>query len=507
MRITCQNIAAYRPRHLYLGLLLLLTAALILFRGFNSTSDALHEPHLATVVRATLDVSINAIGVLDAARTHMVSSAIGGDRAKIIYLIEDGTIVKQADVLVRFDPTPFEAELQRIDSELKSLEATVESAEQMLAWEKNQAESNIRTAEYNIKVAELELRRLTAGDGPLQLSQYKKELDEAAEEHQRYSAYIEDLKRLEDQGFSNPNEMKLSQQKVKELAKTYESARQRYASYKEHVLPTLIETARAKVDKARTEREQIIKGSGFKVAHAQATLKELLGKIQSTRVLYERALADLKRTTIRAPFGGIVVLYEAFRDGQKRKPNVGDIVWQNQSLLYLPDISVMIVNTQIREVDLHKVALEQSCSVQVDAYPDHTIAGKITGIGALAKNRFGSGSGEKYFHLTITLMGEHIHLRPGMTARITTEADITKPVLLVPLHAVFNEASEYYCYLSRQDGSYLRKQVTIGRQNEDFIEIISGLEEGDRISVIQPPKGRISAVQPNSGGRSNGIGR
>ena len=495
MQINHQNHHIVRPKYLYVGLLLLMAVGLILLRGFVTTSDALHEPYLVTVVRATLDININAIGVLDAARTHMVSSAIGGDRAKIIYLIEDGAIVIKDDVLVRFDPTPFDVELQRIDSELKSLEATVESAEQMLAWEKNQAESSIRTAEFNIKVAELELRRLTAGDGPLQLSQYKRELDQAAEEHQRYNAYIEDLKRLEDQGFSNPNEMKLSQEKAEELSKTHESARQRYASYKEHVLPTLIETARAKLDKARIEKEQIKKGTGFKVAHSQAALKELLGKIQSTRVLYERALADMKRTTIRAPFGGIVVLYETFRDGQKRKPNVGDIVWQNQPILYLPDISVMIVNTQIREVDLHKVTLEQSCSVQVDAYPNRIIAGKITNIGALAINNFGSGGTEKYFHLTITLMGENSYLRPGMTARIATETDTTKPVLLVPLHAVFNEEYEYYCYLSQHGGYYFKKQVTIGRQNEDFIEITSGLEEGDRISVIRPPKGRISAVQ------------
>jgi HlyD family secretion protein len=460
-----------------------------LIRPFHSVAEA----QLVQVEKGDLDIQVQTVGVLDAARTHMVSSAIRGDKGKIISLVEDGSLVAKDDILVRLDSTPFETEVHRLGGEVRSLAASVESAQQMLEWEKNQKEREIQTAQFNLKVAKLELRKLVEGEGPLQLAQYKSELDKAKEEFGRYQAYIEELGKLQDQGFGNPTEITLTRQKIEQLRELYESARQRYASYKEHVLPTSIEAARAKVDKAEMEIRQLEKGTAFKVARAAAILAEVQGKLETVQASLQQALDELKKTTIKAPFGGIAILYETFRDGQKRKPRVGDLVWQNQPLLYLPDISTMIVNTQIREVDLHKVAMQQPCSVRVDAYPDTLIRGKVTLIGMLATERFEGGIGEKYFQLTVTLEGKNDRLRPGMTARITVDSEDAAGILFVPVHAVFNDGARTFCYRAANHGKFREQAVVIGRQNEDAVEIVSGLAKGDRVSLLKPPQDQILA--------------
>ena len=97
----------------------------------------------------------------------MVSSIIRGDRGKIIYLISDGNQVNKDDVLARLDPAPFEEEVRKLESKMQSLEAAVAANKQMLEWEKNQVQREIKTAQYNLKVAELDLRRLKQGEGPL----------------------------------------------------------------------------------------------------------------------------------------------------------------------------------------------------------------------------------------------------------------------------------------------------------------------------------------------------
>jgi HlyD family secretion protein len=253
----------------------------------------------------------------------------------------------------------------------------------------------------------------------------------------------------------------------------------------------LIETARTNVDKAEIEIRQVKKGSSFKVARAASELAEIEGKLETTQAALQEALTELKKTTIQAPFGGIAILYEAFRDGQKRKPRVGDRVWQNQPLLYLPDISTMIVKTQVREVDLHKVAIGQACSIKVDAYPENTYQGTVTAIGMLATERFERGIGEKYFQLSVTLTEKNSRLRPGMTARITIASDNAKNVLFIPVHAVFDDGVHTFCYLAGSGGVFRKKEVIIGRQNEDIVEIISGLKKGDRVSVLRPPKDQL----------------
>lgn len=488
--LTCHKTGLLFP------ILLSAVVAFSLFRCFSQPSEAVSESHVVRAVNGDLDINVRTVGVLDAARTHMISSAVRGDKGKIIFLIEDGSTVAEKDVLIRLDPTPFETEIHRLGGEVRSLEAAVESAKQMLKWEENQTDRQIRTAKYELKVAQLELRRMLEGEGPLQLAQYKSDLDKIEDEYVRYKAYISDLINLQEQGFSNPNELSMARKKAETLGQQYQTARKRYESYKEHVLPTLIESARTNVDKAGIEIQQVEKGATFKVARAAAALAEVEGKLETAQAALKQALAELKKTTIRAPFGGIAILYETFRDGQKRKPRVGDRVWQNQPLLYLPDISTMIVKTQVREVDLHKVAIGQACSVRVDAYPEATIAGNVTAIGMLATQRFEGGIGEKYFQLTVTLTEKNSRLRPGMTARITISSENATNVLFVPVHAVFDDGVNTFCYLDDTHGMFRKTEVVIGRQNEDLVEIVSGLKEGDRVSVVRPNDDQIISDGP-----------
>jgi len=457
---------------------------LVLLR-FTIASPTQRNIHLATAKPKSFDVQVNTVGTLDAARSHMVSSTIRGDKGKIIFLVDDGQPVEEDDVLVKLDPTPFEEEVNRLRGERQSLGASVEANEQILEWEKNQVERELSTAEYNLKVAHLDLKKLVEGDGPLQTTQYKDDMDRVREEYTRYLAYIKDLEQLAEQGFGNPTELSLANQKSAELEEKFNAAEKKFISFKEHVLPSLEESARARVEQSEMELEQTTKGSVFKIAKAISTLNEVKGKLEASEAALRQAETELDKTIINAPFGGIAILYEAFRDGQKRKPRVGDRVWQNQPLLYLPDISGIIVKTQVREVDLHKIALEQECLIKVDAYPDIAFNGDVNFIGVLAAERNEGSSGEKCFQVTVAMTNNDPRLRPGMTARVSTLTDQVSDVLCVPVQAIFSEAGEHYCYRHRK-GRFLKTGVSTGRTNDDLAEITKGLEAGDQVSLIKP---------------------
>ncbi len=464
---------------------------ILVLRALFEPSAAVTETRIVKVARGKLDVSVSMIGELDAARTHIVSSTLKGDKGKIIYLVSEGTAVKKGDVLVRLDPSPFETQVNRLSGELRSLDAAQEAARLMLEWDKNQTQREIQAAEYDLKVAELDLRRLKEGEGPLQLAQYKNELDQAQEEYERHQAYITDLNQLADKGIDSSGELLLAKRKASKLAEAYNNSKRRYESYKDHVLPTAIEAASVRAEKAAVEIDQVKKGAGYKVGRSAANLAEIEGKHETARASLKQALTELDKTTISAPFSGIAIHYEMFRDGRKRKPRVGDLVWQNQPLLYLPEIETMIVKTRIREVDLHKIALDQACTVRVDAFPHQHHLGRVTQIGMLAAERFENGAGEKFFQLTITLDGINRNLRPGMTARVNISAEKADNILFVPIHAVFREGDETFCYLARDDGRFIKTGIRTGRYNEDQVEIVKGLHAGDAISAFQPVPDQI----------------
>lgn len=472
----------------YLILLAFIAIVGLLVATLVSSNHSEPDLRLTTVNPKSFELTVNAVGILDAARSHMVSSTIRGDRGKIIYLIGDGAQVKTGDVLARLDPAPFEEEVRQFDSEVQSLEAAVAATEQMLEWEKSQVEREIRNAEFNLKVAELDLKRLKQGEGPLKLSSLKSEMTKIEEEYKRYLDYISDLQELEEKGFGNKREIASAREKCDELKEQCATAGKNYSSYKDHVLPSLVKAGEAKVKQGEMEVGQLTKGGVFRIAKAKSAYDEVCGKLKIVKSALDNARRELESSVIRAPSSGIAIHFEAYREGSKRKPREGDRVIQNQPLLYLPDISSMIVKTQVREIDLHKIVIGQRCRVQVDAYPESVFDGEISFVGALAAENLRLGRGEKYFDLTVALKDNDNRLRPGMTTRIAILSENVKQKLAIPVQAVFEEGELKFCYRYLEK-KFQKVSVTTGLQNEELVVILSGLNPGDRVSLIKPDMG------------------
>ncbi len=473
-------------------ILLVVISVLCIVSLFMFQRDAVSVPDgeflVSTVQRGDLAISIQTIGVLDAAKSHMVSSDIRGNKGKIIFLINDGSWVEKGDVLVRLDPSPFEEEVHRLQGKVDSLAAAVDASKQLVSWEKNQLSQSIAAKKYDLQVAKLELKRLVKGDGPLQLAQYQEEMTKAKVEFERYSSFYSEIKKLKDDGFNNPSELVRAKENAGLYREKLEAAKRRLESYREYVLPSMEESARAKVENSQLVLEQSKKAIVYKIATVSADLNQAKAHHATVASSLRLAQTELANTVIKAPFSGIAILYAAFRDGQKRKPREGDTVLMNQAILYLPDISQLIVRTKVREVDLYKLSVGQAASVRIDAYPDVRFDAKVEFIGALASENRPGGMGGKFFQVVLDISGKDLRLRPGMTARVLIKADRMENVLLLPVQAVFqDENGKSFCYqIVTDSGSSKKTVVSTGLENELQIEILAGLQEGDRVSMVLP---------------------
>jgi HlyD family secretion protein len=442
------------------------------------------------VVKKSFSVLVEAVGEMDAERSTVLFSQIRGDRGTIVSIISDGTRVKKNDVLVCLDPTFFEEEVTRLTAKVREWEAVVLANEQILEWEKVQSERETKTLEFDLRAARLDLIKLEKGEGPLELYRLEGAAQEAKQDWKKKEGYLVELKALEKRGYANMAEIAQTQNRVSEAKQAYEVAKRQHESYRDYVLPSLIENAHAQVSRANMNLEQFKKGAGFKIGKAMAALRKAQQSLESTTFSLKTAQTELERTVILAPIPGIAVLPEAFRGGQKRKPRIGDIVWQNQPLVYLPDVSDMVVKTQIREIDLHKVGVGKSVMIIVDAYPDLRLLGEVQSIGVLAESRTESHTADKYFQVIVSVREKDQRLRPGMTARVEIACANVENALSVPIHAVFNDQGKSYCYVDTQT-SYEKREVSIGAQSEDWAQVLSGLKEGERVALSHPPSNEI----------------
>ncbi len=447
--------------------------------------------------RHSFEVRVRSVGELEAAKAVVLGSEVRGDRGKIISIIEDGTKVEQGDVLVRLDPTPFEEKANQLESKLQEAKTKAAALEQVVQWERNQSEREEKSLQFELQAARLDLIKLEKGDGPLELARLEGDAHDALEDWQKKTRYIEDLDGLAKRGFANPTEVAQSKQKAEESKRKAELAKRKLESYRDHVLPASLQKARTGVQKLETNLEQLKKGAGFKVGQAMAALKQAQLEIHNLGQEVKVARQDLANTVIRAPISGLVVLREEYINGQKQKPKVGDMVLQNQPLVYLPDVSRMIVKTQVREVDLHKIALGKPALVTVDAYPDLRLAGKADFIGVLAKTRGDVQSADKYFQLTISLGEGDPRLRPGMTCRVVIDCAQVADSLSVPVSAVFREGDKDYCFVESGQGYELR-EVALGVANENWAQVRAGLSEGERVALSRPAEERVRGRVPLS---------
>ncbi len=460
-----------------------LTVLWIYFSG----PEKKNSDHIPTsfVERRSFAIDVKTTGELEAAHSTIVASTIKGDLGKIINIVPDGVNIEKGQVLVHLDPTPFEEKVGKITSQIKEQEAHVESLKHALEWESDQCEHELKTAEYEIESCELELERILNGDGPQEISRLKGAMQKAWCRYDELNAYSNDLISLQEEGFLNAMEIKQAQKKLIDEQEAYEMAKIQYESYVNHVHPMHVKKGQASIKRANLNFEETCKSGIYKVSKAQAQLLQSQQLLKDYKSQLAESLRELEQAEIVAPAPGMVVLREEYRSGQKRKARIGDVLVKNQPLIDLPDLSSMMIKTKVREIDLFKIGIGKEVTIQVDAYPQLIFTGKVISIGVLAISDLFRSSDEKFFEVRILLDSSDSRLRPGMTTRNTIHANQVEDSLAIPVHAVFGDQKHNYCY-QKKDNNYEKIEVKTGWSNEQWVEVLSGLDEGDCIYLYNP---------------------
>ena len=144
----------------------------------------------------------------------------------------------------------------------------------------------------------------------------------------------------------------------------------------------------------------------------------------------------------------------------------------------------MVVETKVRETDIHKVEKNQRVEVKVEAYPDLKLTGEVTLVGTLAQEEK-ERRGAKFFGVTIQVRESEPRLRPGMTARVEIHVQERATAVFVPLEAVFEKEGRAFAYVARGRRAEAR-ELALGPSNPDFVVVEKGLSPGERVCLRDP---------------------
>lgn len=274
-------------------------------------------------------------------------------------------------------------------------------------------------------------------------------------------------------------------------------------------------------DKVISPNEFNVADAGYRaaVANYNAAKQGIRGgeaAVQSAQSSLAKANKDLSRTAVLAPMDGVVSLLSV----KKGERVVGSNMMAGTEMLRIADMNKIEIRVDVGESDIPKVHLGDSAIVTVDAYTDRKFKGIVTQIAssnngastqsALANTSTDVTNYKVYIRLLPAsysdLLGKTSYpFRPGMSASADIQTKTTNNVLSVPINAVTTREKsdsnktvkqqtngntevatsaddlDVIVFILNKDGTVRKANVKTAIQDINYIQIISGLKEGDEV--------------------------
>ena len=427
-----------RPLPWIIGIL-----AVVLVGGGAVTSLILNRQRLSQVdvealtvpVEAQpLAVRITASGSVESAESVNLSPQTSDVLAQLY--VEQGDRVQQGQVIARMKSDDVEAEVARV-------RAQVEQAQARLA--------EVRTGNRPEAIAQAEA----------QVAQVEAQIEDATARVELAQSRLERNRDLQEGGVISLDELEDYVNEAQRAQATLEQQRQ------------ALREAQEALDLQR-------QGSGVEaVAEAEAQLREAIANLRAAEV-------RLEDTYVRAPFSGIITQKFATVGAFVTPTTSASEASSASSSAIVALASGVEVVAEVPEVDISSIYPNQPVEVTADAFPDQVFEGRVKRVAPQAIVDPSRGD-FVYFEVVVELVTGLDKLRPGMKTDVIFIGDELQQALVVPTVAIVSQEGQQGVLVPGTNDRPRFRPVTLGPQVADQIQILEGVETGDRIFVELPP--------------------
>jgi HlyD family secretion protein len=410
-----------------------------------------------TARRVDLSATLRSAGLTESAEKTIVecklerlemrsegrSSMVGG-ASTILWVIQDGSMVKKGDVLCTLDASDYEELVLQQEIKVERARADV-----------NMAKLDMEAAELGVFEYRDGLMKQTREINSTNLAMAESDV-EAARDRLSWS--------------------------IKMKGKEYRSSAQ--------VLSDEITVRKAEFEVQKAKR--VI--DNYARFGSEKWLRELEVKVEAARAEYLYEQLRCSRTderleyyktmvancTIRAPHDGLVVYAPPKLFSSDPPIEAGSRVRQMQDLFWLPDLSKMRVASMLHESVMGRVHPGMTVRARIEGMSGRQIEGHVLSIDPLPDLQNSWASDTRSFKATIQLDNSPQGIRPDMTADVEIHIDRRSQVVAIPTEALEVVEGKDYCYVAI-DGQIERRPVKVGQSNREYLEVTDGVEEGEQV--------------------------
>lgn len=505
-------------------------------KGLQSAQKAAQDKLADTtkVSRTDLDVRVIESGSIDAVKSVEVKSRVSGRLARLF--VEEGDRVTAGQLIAQVDRQEPELRVRQDSAQLRGAQSNVgrigveiaqrrvtakaqldqailraRQLETEMQVQPSLTRSQVAAAEATLSAAKEELERLRTSGHPNQRTALEAAVREA-------SATLENAEReynrnadLERRGF-------VAKQVVEQTKLAMDLAKVRLDSAKANLsrLDSQQRSERASAEdnvrRAQADRDRVVAGSFIDVnkrreyqdavadiSKARAALKDIdvlmaqrsqgQASVDQLNSVLSDSMRQLRETNITAPLSGVV---------SKKYIQIGELATglsafsQGTPIVRIEDRSVLRVNLNVNEIDVAKLSLGMSASVEVDALPGKKYSGLVKKIapaslstGATTTTSTSSDTVVKYA-VEIWLDSPDDKLRSGMSAKCTLQVAGRKNVLALPVEFIGKDKQGSFVDVvvgkTEKGHKTETRRVTTGLTTGSQVEILTGIKEGETVA-------------------------
>ena len=474
--------------------LLIATAAFFGIRKWSAPEVEANQFY--KVKRGDMLISVVEGGALKAVKESIIRSEFEGI-SRIISIVPEGTYVKQGELLVELDSSELKDRVNQQEVTFQNNDFAFIQAKENLSIQQSLVESQIKEAELRVEFAKSDLEKYIEGDAPQQINTATNAIIIRKEQLQRANDKLEWTQQLFKKGYASKSELEADGLSLVQAKIAVEQSEEDLRLFRKYDMPKSQRRLESSLEQANLELDRLRQRTSNQIAQAEANLRTSQRALELTHEKLKELKQQLENAKIKAPQDGLVVYASSsYGDRGQMLIEEGAQIRQRQEIIKLPDVSQMIVEIRVHESHVLQIRPGLDAYVTVDSIPDRRFKAKVTKVAVLPNSQDRWMNPNLKVYSTDVLIEEDLpDLKPGASARAEIIVTNLVNALAVPLQAVTTMKGKQVCYVQNGNG-IAPVPVTVGNFNDQFIEIRSGLKEGDQVALT-PPASANEEIDPD----------
>lgn len=366
-------------------------------------------------------------GVLKPINEAMVIPQIPGKVSKVH--VKVGQQVKEGDVLIELEAGDVEQQIAQAQAAYEASKASVELSKK-------------RLSELESQKSKMEA----------EISKIDKQIDDAqkalAQAKQAIEPEIAMLEEMRQKGAITDEQFEEQKAKLEEQLKPLQDGLEKLVQQK------------AALEKSKLEIESAIKSMPY-------DSKTLDAQLNQAKTALDAAKGAADKLKLLSPIDGVV---------SSLSVQTGQMAAQASPPVTVIDMTALILDIRLSEFDVVKVQPGQKVDVYVDAAGSQPVEGVVEWVSPSTDPR------SQAYGVRIKIDNSPGKLRPGMFARAGLVLDKKENAVVVPKRAIVRQGDKAYVFVIK-GGSVERREVQVGMDDGERIEVISGLKSGEQVVV------------------------